>query len=55
MISIYLTDAIAADAAAKLDADDDMPVNVEEVVDTEHPFPDPIDGIFCEATESIDG
>ena len=55
MVSIYLTDAIAADAAAKLDADDDMPVKVEELVDTALPFPDPIEGIFCEATESMDG
>ena len=41
MLSIlYLTDEIAADAAARLDAEDDIPVKVEELVDTELVLPE---------------
>ena len=37
---LYLTDEIAADAAARLDAEDDIPVKVEELVDTEIVLPE---------------
>ena len=41
MVSIlYLTDEIAADAAARLDAEDDIPVKVEELVDIELALPE---------------
>ena len=36
----YLTDEIAAEAAARLDAEDDIPVKVEELVDTELVLPE---------------